>query len=284
MSEPALEPDLLEEVDRLIGELEAHPDKAVGERVRALLQGIDLVHRTGLGKLVAAIQAMAGDAFINRLTADPAVRMLLMSYELLAVDRRLLADEAADAVRGHLHSHGIDVEVTEVVGGVVYAKLHGVAEDHPAYPGALRDLEAALKEGLLGFQELVPRDRNAVRKGLVTLGALRGARKPIYRRAFEAAELAPGGLKAVEIEGVPLLVANIAGEFHVVQNHCGDSPLPLHFSKLEGAALRCSFHGCHYDLRSGKRLDGEGERLHVFPSRVENGDLQVALGVEAARP
>ena len=41
---------------------------------------------------------MAGDAFLNRLAADPAIRLLLMSYELLAVDRRLLAEEALDAV------------------------------------------------------------------------------------------------------------------------------------------------------------------------------------------
>jgi nitrite reductase/ring-hydroxylating ferredoxin subunit len=285
VSEAEPEPDLLAEVDRLIGELDAHPDKTVGERVRALVQGIDVVHRTGLGKLMAAIQGMAGDAFVNRLTADPGIRLLLMSYDLVAVDRRLLAEEAVDAVRGHLHSHGIDVEVTEVVGGVVYAKLHGVAEGHPAFPAAVRDLEAALKEGLLGFQELVPRDRDAVpRTGLVTLGALRGARKPVYRRALAADELSPGAMKAVEIEGVPLLAANIAGEIHVVQDRCGDTPLPLHFSALEGSELRCSFHGCRYDLRSGKRLDGEGERLHVFPARVENGEIQVALGVEAATP
>ena len=68
---------------------------------------------------------MAGDAFINRLAADPAIRLLLMSYDLLAVDRRLLAEEALDTVRGHLHDHGIDVELSEVVGGAVYVKLHG---------------------------------------------------------------------------------------------------------------------------------------------------------------
>ena len=286
MSEATAEPDILEEVDNLIAELEAHPDREVGERVRNLLQGIDAVHRTGLGKLMAAIRGMAGDAFVNRLTADPAIRLLLMSYDLIAVDRRLLAEEAVDTVRGHLHSHGIDIEVLEVVGGVVYAHLHGVSEVHPAFAGALRDVESALKEGLLGFQELVPHDRNAVPRGpgLVSLGGFRAARKPVYQRAMAAADLPPGTMKELEMKGLPLLAANIAGEIYLVSDRCGESPLPLHFSALEGAVLRCSFHGCRYDLRTGQRLDAEGPQLRVFPVRVDAGEIQVALGVEPASP
>ena len=118
--------DILEEVQRLIAELESHPDQAVRTAVTTLLQGIDTVHRTALTHLVGAIQGMAGEAFVNRLTADPAIRLLLMSYDLIAVDRRLHAEEALDSVRGHLHDRGIDVELAEVVGGAVYVRLHGI--------------------------------------------------------------------------------------------------------------------------------------------------------------
>ena len=70
---------------------------------------------------MGAIQSMAGDAFVNRLTGDPAIRLLLMSYDLLAVDRRTLAEEALDAVRGHLHAHGVDVELVEVLKELINA-------------------------------------------------------------------------------------------------------------------------------------------------------------------
>ena len=43
-----------------------------------------------------------------------------------------------------------------------------------------------------------------------------------------------------------------------------------------GAELRCSWHGCRYDLRSGHRLDGP-ERLTVFPVAIEDGDVRLAL-------
>src|SRR5262249_58110785 len=98
----------------------------------------------------------AGGAYVTRRPADPAIRLLLTSYDLLAVDRRLLAEEALDTVRGHLHGHGIDVELADVVGGAVYVRLHGPAGNVNA---VRHDLEEALRAGLVGFQELVLGDR-----------------------------------------------------------------------------------------------------------------------------
>ena len=76
--------DVLAEVERLIDALTAHADPAVGEATTRLLNRIDVVHRAALTHLMGAIQSRAGDAFVNRLTSDPAIRLLLMSYDLLA--------------------------------------------------------------------------------------------------------------------------------------------------------------------------------------------------------
>lgn len=273
--------DLLAEAERLIDALEAHSDPAVGDQVRELLGAIDLVHRTALTHLVNGIQGMAGDAFLNRLTSDPAVRLLLMSYDLLAVDRRLIAEEALDAVRGHLHARGIDVELSEVVGGVVYVRLHGLEASGVAEAAVRADLEAALREGLLGFQELVLGDRDQVnRQPLVQLGGGRPANRPVYRTAFGEDELPDGEMRAVEVDGESVLILRVGGELYGLANHCGDSPLPLHFGTLEGSELRCSWHDCRYDVRSGKRLDVAGERISVYPVAVREGQVQVAVSVE----
>ena len=273
--------DLLEEVQRLIDALEAHPDPAVRADVTALLQGIDAVHRTALTHLVDAIRGMAGDAFVNRLAGDPAIRLLLMSYELLAVDRRLLAEEALDAVRGHLHDHGIDVELTEVVGGAVYLRLHGLRREEDV-EAVRRDVEEALRSGLPGFQELVVGERPARSPVLLQVGALRSARRPIYQRACALAELTPGAMRPVEIDGQPILLANVEGQVHAVANRCGDTPLPLQFGSLRGAELHCSWHGCRYDVRTGQRVDGAGNALAVVPVAIEDGEVRVAVGVEPA--
>jgi 3-phenylpropionate/trans-cinnamate dioxygenase ferredoxin subunit len=272
--------DILEEVQRLIAELESHPDAAVGARLTELLQGIDAIHRSALTHLVSAIQAMAGEAFINRLTADPAIRLLLMSYDLIAVDRRLHTEEALDTVRGHLHDHGIDVELSEVVGGAVYVKLHGLERSGVALDAVRHDLEEALKVGLVGFQELIVGNRATARPvELLQVGGLRRAQRPVYRRVCTTSDVPRGTLKAVDLDGLAVLIVNDGDDFYAVANQCGDSPLPLQFSTLEGAELRCSWHGCRYNVRTGQRLDGP-ERLTVFPVAVESGEIRVAIGVE----
>jgi 3-phenylpropionate/trans-cinnamate dioxygenase ferredoxin subunit len=273
--------DILEEVQRLIDALESHPDPSVRADVTALLQGIDAVHRTALTHLVDGIRGMAGDAFVNRLAGDPAIRLLLMSYELLAVDRRLVAEEALDAVRGHLHDHGIDVELVEVVGGAVYVRLHGLPDGGTA-EAVRHDVEEALRAGLIGFQELVLGDRTATGPTLLQVGGLRSAQRPVYRRVCAPTDVGPGQMTTVDVEGQPILVANVDGQIHAVINRCGDTPLPLQFGTLDGAELRCSWHGCRYDVRTGKRLDGGAEHLTVVPVAVEDDEIRVAVGVEPA--
>ena len=283
-TEPVPAPDVLAEVDRAISELQANPDAAVRETVRTLLEGIDAVHRAGLTHLVQAIHGLTGDTLINRLIADPAIRMLLMSYDLIAVDRRLQAEEALDTVRGHLHEHGVDVEIQEVVGGVVYVRLH-VARQEGRESLALdrirTDLEAALREFLVGFQELEFRDRDlhAPPAAIVPLAALRRANRPVYHDALDAEEVPEGTLRAAMVDDVSVLFARVGGEVYAIRNQCGDSPLPLDHGTLEGAEVRCSWHGCRYDIRSGRRLDQDG-RAQVLPVTTEAGRIRVAIDVE----
>lgn len=276
--------DVLADVEGAIAELQAHPDPDVRTAVKALLEGIDAVHRAGLTHLVQAIHGMSGDTLINRLIADPAIRMLLMSYDLIAVDRRLKAEEALDTVRGHLHEHGVDVEIQEVVGGVVYVRLHlSHRETHDALSlGGIRaDLEAALREFLIGFQELEFRDRDlhAPPSAMVPLAALRRANRPVYHDALNADEVAEGALRAATVKDVSVLFARVDGEIYAIRNQCGDSPLPLDLGTIEGAEVRCPWHGCRYDVRSGRRLDDEG-RVQVLPVTTEADRIRVAVDVE----
>lgn len=276
----SLEPDLLREIEQLIAALQNGHGPEVRDQVQLLLADIDAVHRAGLTHLLDAIRGMGGDAFINRLIADPAIRILLMSYDLVPVDRRLMAEEALDSVRGHLHAHGVDVEILDVVGGVVYTRIHGVAAANLAEAAVVQDIEECLREGFVGFQELVTRERQASVKP-IPIGLLRRPRRPIYRDVFASDLLADGGLKGIDLDGNPVVVARAGNDYYAVTNRCGESPLPLEFSELTGTELRCSWHGCRYDVRTGARLDGGGDRLRVFPVSVEAGRVRIAVDVEA---
>ncbi|MEO5588762.1 MAG: Rieske 2Fe-2S domain-containing protein [Gemmatimonadaceae bacterium] len=279
--------DVLDSVSRLIESLEAHPDATVGEQVQSLLQGIDAVHRTALSHLFNAIIGIGGESFMDKLTGDPAIRMLFMAYDLLAVDRRINTEEALDTVRGHLHSHGVDVELLEVAGSEVFIKLHGLDESSMPVEAARRDIETALREELIGFQILTIGERRPAPKvsELVKLGGLRRANRPVYHAAFAANELEPGSTRPIEAGTEPILVANIDGEFYAIADRCGESPLPLSYSALTDSILTCSWHGCRYDLRSGARADDSGgDRIRVYPIRVQDGIVEVAVGVEPIPP
>lgn len=280
MSDPiAGEPDLLEEAARLIDELAAHPDPAVREKVELLLQHVDTVHRVGLTRLLGMIRQLAGEPLVHRLAGDPGVRVLLQSYDLLEVDRRLLAEEALDLARGPLHEAGIDVELRDVVGGVVYARLHrrdgaGLTDEE-----ARERVEAGLREGLLGFQELVIGDRWEARAPttVIPLASLRAIRKPTYRDALASVELPPGALVAVTVEAEPVLLARTAEGLFAVRNRCGNSPLVLQHGTLEGSILTCPWHGCRWDLRDGSRLDGAGDPLYPLAVREQGGRIEIAV-------
>ena len=291
MTEEADASDLLTEAEAIIGKLSAHTDPEVAAGVAQLLQHIDTVHRTALTHLMGAVQSMAGDAFVNRLTADPAIRLLLMSYDLLAVDRRTLAEEALDAVRGHLHSH--DVELVDVLGGVIAVRIHGIAPDNPAYDGVVHDVEEALQSGLLGFQELEVRGGKAARpaaadSSFLPISALQRAFRPVYRDVCSAEDMVAGTLRSAIIDGIAVLIVRVDDEYLAVRNACGDSPLPLDYSTLTGTELKCSWHGCVYDVRTGHRLDRpdatRADSLNVLPVRVHEGVVQVVVSTARTTP
>jgi nitrite reductase/ring-hydroxylating ferredoxin subunit/Fe-S cluster biogenesis protein NfuA len=278
------EDDLLEIVQQAIQRLEQHDDPTVRTETAALLAGIDAVHRTALTRLVAALQSMGGDALMTRLIADPAIRLLLMSYDAIAVDRRLMAEEALDAVRGHLHARGVDVELIDVAGGVVYVQFHGA--DTAGIPASLvrQDVEHALRAGLRGFQQLEIGARQPTAGGgmvFVPLGGLRRLNRPVMQTVARTEEIAPGQMRGLSADGQPIVVANVEGQYFAVHDRCGDSPLPLRFGMLEGHLVTCSWHGCRYDVRTGQRLDRPGSGLTVCPVRVADGAIHVAVAVTA---
>lgn len=280
-AQPLTAPDLLEQIERIITELQEHADPIVATKVRELLSGIDAIHRTALTHLIQAIRGMAGDAFINRLISDPAIRLLFMSYDLVAVDRRLRAEEALEPIRGPLHERGVDIEITDVVGGVVYVRIHGMDPLRVAAADVTASLEQQLQREFVGFQQLVVGTRSpASGTAVIPVEVLRHANRPVYRDVTAATDVEEGKLYAFDVEGFPVLLARVGGEVLAVKNCCGATPLPLHFGELVDGELRCSWHGCRYDLRTGRRLDRDGERLHVVPVAIENGAVRVATIVE----
>ena len=69
-------------------------------------------------------------------------------------------------------------------------------------------------------------------------------------------EIAPGGLKAVEVNGEEIVLCNDAGRLYAVSRRCGHMNAPLDLGTLEGYILTCPMHHAQFDITSGKALSG----------------------------
>lgn len=150
--------DLLDELERILGEIEGLEDP-VRDRVFALLDGIDALHRHALGRFVASV----GPEAVERARAgDPAVAWLLDAYAV-GVDERAAAEAALDGVRPYLHSHGGDVAVLSAAGGIVRVKLSGACSGCTASTITLRrGVEEALRERFPGFTAMEVEEDDAL--------------------------------------------------------------------------------------------------------------------------
>jgi nitrite reductase/ring-hydroxylating ferredoxin subunit len=77
-----------------------------------------------------------------------------------------------------------------------------------------------------------------------------------FIRAISAAEVAPGGMKAVELDGKEIVVCNCAGKYYAVQRRCGHMNAPLDMGTLDGTYLTCAMHCAQFDVTTGEALSG----------------------------
>jgi 3-phenylpropionate/trans-cinnamate dioxygenase ferredoxin subunit len=65
-------------------------------------------------------------------------------------------------------------------------------------------------------------------------------------------EFAVGVMKAVEVEGKGLLVANVEGIFYVADDRCPHMGSRLSRGTLDRTVVTCPWHGSRFDLSDGR--------------------------------
>jgi Fe-S cluster biogenesis protein NfuA len=133
-AEPA--PDLRAAGDRietLLGEL-ATQGPAVQARTEELVELLTRLYGAGLERILAGIDE-AGEAagpIFARLAADDLVATLMVLHDLHPLDLEHRVGRALDQVRPYLGSHGGDVELLGIEGGVVRLRLVGTCQNCPS--------------------------------------------------------------------------------------------------------------------------------------------------------
>jgi 3-phenylpropionate/trans-cinnamate dioxygenase ferredoxin component len=87
-----------------------------------------------------------------------------------------------------------------------------------------------------------------------------------------------GALKAFEIEGVKVAVANVDGTLHTFGNVCTHRQCPLAKGALEGTTVTCPCHGSQFDVTTGAVLSGPAEDpVPSYPVRIEDDAIQISI-------
>ncbi len=75
-----------------------------------------------------------------------------------------------------------------------------------------------------------------------------------FVQAIQIAEIAPGGMKAIELDGHEIVICNCAGTFYALDRRCGHMNAPLEMGTLDGIILTCAMHGSQFDVTTGEAL------------------------------
>lgn len=86
------------------------------------------------------------------------------------------------------------------------------------------------------------------------------------------AELTPGTMRYLDIDGLPIGVAHAAGTIYAFADTCRHEGGSLSSGVLVDTTVTCPWHGWTYELRTGKALvPPVGIRIPVYPTVVRDG-------------
>lgn len=102
--------------------------------------------------------------------------------------------------------------------------------------------------------------------------------EPEFVKVAETGDLSPGEMMAVEVGNRRVLLANVDGQMHAVDDTCSHAYASLSDGDLAGEEVECPLHGATFDLRTGEALTPPAsDNVKVHQVRVEGQDILLGL-------
>ena len=99
-----------------------------------------------------------------------------------------------------------------------------------------------------------------------------------YVEIAPADDLPNGERLFVEIEGKPLVIFNIAGQFFSIGDVCSHDDGPVGEGDIEGYNITCPRHGAEFDVRTGQVVSMPAVvDIPAYPVKVVEGMIQVGI-------
>lgn len=107
-----------------------------------------------------------------------------------------------------------------------------------------------------------------------------------FVRALRVADVPPGTKKAVDVEGVSVLVCNTNDRIYAVSNICSHAHEKLECGRMSRGWIGCPVHGARFDLATGRAMNPPAkEPIATFEVRLADDWIEIALdGAIASTP
>lgn len=97
-----------------------------------------------------------------------------------------------------------------------------------------------------------------------------------FVKVAETKDIQASQMKAVEVNGEKVCVANVEGRFYAIGNVCTHVGGPLAEGKLEGYEVQCPWHGSKFDIRTGKVVRPPAMRAEpTYEVKVEENNILI---------
>jgi len=99
-----------------------------------------------------------------------------------------------------------------------------------------------------------------------------------YVEIAPAADLPNGERLFVEVEGKPIVIFNIAGQFFSIGDVCSHDDGPVGDGDIEGYNITCPRHGGEFDIQTGKAVQLPAVvDIPAYPVQVRDGNIFVGI-------
>ena len=259
------------------------------EAIRALLQlhgdCLDRVMRTVVGS------PAAGAELVEQLGQDDLVSCVLMLHGLHPVPLETRVEKALVKVRPYMDSHGGNVALVEIEGGVVHLRLEGSC--HGCGSSAMT-MRYAVEDAIMEYAPDVVRiitdgvEEPPAESAFIPLSSFEkpnGNGTGGWHEVREAQLMGPGQVRGVVEGNLRMLMCRLDGNWYAYVDQCPGCGNALAEAGLDATVLTCPSCQKRFDVRqAGRCLDQDATTLHLdpLPLLVDNGVVRVATPVMSA--
>ena len=91
-------------------------------------------------------------------------------------------------------------------------------------------------------------------------------------------EIPAGKMKAVEVDGVSVLLANITGDYYAIGNKCTHRSCKVSSGVFEGETVKCPCHKSVFNVKTGEVVHGPASKpASKYAVKVEEEQILVSV-------